>query len=69
MNKPLGVLVGIVVVAGALNTAGAWYTGTKLEGVLKTSIEQGNQALATQLKGTATRAETSRVPLITMSMA
>ena len=63
MNKPLGVLVGIVVVAGALNTAGAWYTGSKLEGVLKTSIEQGNQALATQLKGTATRATVELVSI------
>ena len=63
MNKPLGVLAGIVVVAGALNTAGAWYTGSKLEGVLKTSIEQGNQALATQLKGTATRATVELVSI------
>ena len=54
MNKPLGVLVGIVVVAGALNTAGAWYTGSKIEGVLQTSIEQTNQELAKQLQGTTT---------------
>ena len=53
MNKPLGVLVGIVVVAGALNTAGAWYTGSKIEGVLQTSIQQANQELASQLKGSA----------------
>ena len=43
MNKPLGVLVGIVVIAGALNTAGAWYTGTKIEDVLKTSIQEANK--------------------------
>ena len=55
MNKPLGVLVGIVVVAGALNTAGAWYTGGKIESVLQTSIQQANQELASQLKGTATQ--------------
>ena len=55
MNKPLGVLVGIVVVAGALNTAGAWYTGSKIEGVLQTSIEQTNQELAKQLQGSTTQ--------------
>ena len=54
MNKPLGVLVGIVVIAGALNTAGAWYTGTKIEGELKTSIEEANKELASQLQGSAT---------------
>jgi len=56
MNKPLGVLVGIVVLAGALNTAGAWYTGTKLEGVIKTSLEQANLELASQLEGSTTQA-------------
>ena len=55
MNKPLGVLVGIVVVAGALNTAGAWYTGGKIESVLQTSIQQANLELASQLKGTTTQ--------------
>ncbi|MFJ7881898.1 YdgA family protein [Pseudomonas sp. NPDC096917] len=56
MNKPLGVLVGIVVIAGALNTAGAWYTGTKLQGELEQSLEQANVELAQQLKGTPTSA-------------
>lgn len=56
MNKPLGVLVGIVVIAGALNTAGAWYTGTKIQGELEQSLEQANVELAQQLKGTTTRA-------------
>lgn len=54
MNKPLGVLVGIVVVAGALNTAGAWYTGSKIEGVLQASIQEANKELASQLQGTTT---------------
>lgn len=63
MNKPLGVLVGIVVLAGALNTAGAWYTGTKLEGVIKTSLEQANLEVATQLKGTTTHATVELVSL------
>ena len=55
MNKPLGVLVGIVVIAGALSTAGAWYTGTQLEGVLQTSIQEANQELESQLQGTTTQ--------------
>ena len=63
MNKPLGVLAGIVVVAGALNTAGAWYTGTKLEGVLQTSIQQTNQELAKQLQGSTTHGTIELVTL------
>ena len=54
MNKPLGVLAGIVIVVGALNTAGAWYTGSKIEGVLQAAIVQSNQELATQLQGSTT---------------
>ena len=56
MNKPLGVLAGIVITVGVLNTAGAWYTGTKLEGELQKSLEQANVELAQQLQGTTTRA-------------
>ncbi|MES2871798.1 MAG: YdgA family protein [Pseudomonadota bacterium] len=52
MNKPLGVLVGIVVVAGALNTAGAWYTGSKIESVLQAAVQDANQELVSQLQGT-----------------
>lgn len=51
MNKSVSIAAGVVVVVGALATAGAWYTGTKLEGVLRDSIEQGNQELAKSLKG------------------
>jgi uncharacterized protein YdgA (DUF945 family) len=46
MNKPLAVLVGIVVVAGALNTAGAWYTGSKIEACCRPRFEQTNKELA-----------------------
>ena len=63
MNKPLGVLAGIVVIAGALNTAGAWYTGTKLEGVLQTSIQEANKELASQLQGTPTHGSVELVSL------
>lgn len=51
MNKSVGIAAGVIVVVGALATAGAWYTGTRIEGVLRDSIEQGNQELAKSLKG------------------
>lgn len=51
MNKSVGIVAGVIVVVGALATAGAWYTGTRIEGVLRDSIEQGNQELAKSLKG------------------
>ncbi|WP_434678919.1 YdgA family protein [Pseudomonas sp. R1-18] len=54
MNKAAGIAVGVVVVAGAVATAGAWYTGTQLEGVLKDSIQKANQELTQSFKGTNT---------------
>jgi len=57
MNKSAGVLLAIVVAVGAISAGGAWYTGTKLEGVLQTSISDANKELQTALvgsKGTAT---------------
>lgn len=43
MSKTAGIVVGVIVVAGALASAGAWYTGTRLEGVLHDSIDKANQ--------------------------
>lgn len=51
MNKSVGIAAGVIVVVGALATAGAWYTGTRIEGVLRDSIEQGNRELVKSLKG------------------
>jgi uncharacterized protein YdgA (DUF945 family) len=51
MNKPAGVLLGIVVVIGAISAGGAWYTGTKIEGVLNTSLADANQQLQAALVG------------------
>lgn len=42
MSKTAGIVVGVIVVAGALATGGAWYTGTRLEGVLRDSIDKAN---------------------------
>ena len=46
MNKATGIIAGIVVVAAAATTGGAWYTGTQLEPVLDNAIEQANRELA-----------------------
>ena len=52
MNKSAGIAVGVIVVAGALASAGAWYTGNQLEGVLNESIRTANQELKASLDGT-----------------
>ncbi len=49
MNKSAGLLLGFVVVVGAVSTVGAWYTGNQLEGVLNTSIQEANLQLKTAL--------------------
>lgn len=50
MNKA-GIAAVAIVALAAAGSAGAWYTGTQLEGVLHKSIEQANQALTTQYPG------------------
>ncbi|MBC2659466.1 YdgA family protein [Pseudomonas sp. MSSRFD41] len=51
MNKSAGVLLGIVVAVGAISAGGAWYTGTKLEGVLQQQIVESNKELQAVLIG------------------
>jgi uncharacterized protein YdgA (DUF945 family) len=51
MNKSAGVLLGIVVAIGAVSAGGAWYTGTKIEGVLNTAIADANTELNAALVG------------------
>jgi uncharacterized protein YdgA (DUF945 family) len=51
MNKSAGVLLGIVVAVGAISAGGAWYTGTKLEGVLNTTISDANKELQAAMVG------------------
>ncbi|WP_458131199.1 YdgA family protein [Pseudomonas sp. R3-41] len=51
MNKSASVLLGIVVAVGAISAGGAWYTGTKLEGVLKNAIADSNKQMQTALSG------------------
>ncbi|MBC3957573.1 MULTISPECIES: YdgA family protein [Pseudomonas] len=63
MNKSAGIAVGVIVVAGALATAGAWYTGTQLESALTDSIGKANQELAKSFKGTDTSVTLEMVSL------
>lgn len=51
MNKSAGVLLGIVVAIGVISAGGAWYTGTRLEGVLNSSIADANKELKAALVG------------------
>ncbi|VVN78175.1 YdgA family protein [Pseudomonas fluorescens] len=63
MNKSAGVLLAIVVAVGAISAGGAWYTGTKLEGVLQTSIADANTELQTALVGSKGNATLELVSL------
>ncbi|WP_285419508.1 YdgA family protein [Pseudomonas sp. efr-133-TYG-5] len=51
MNKSAGVLLGIVVAIGAISVGGAWYTGTKIEGVLNNAVVDANKELQTAMAG------------------
>ncbi|WHS60272.1 YdgA family protein [Pseudomonas sp. G2-4] len=63
MNKSASVLLGIVVVIGAISAGGAWYTGTKLEGVLNTAIVDSNKQMQTALAGSNSTASIELVSL------
>ncbi|WP_426232679.1 YdgA family protein [Pseudomonas sp. TWP3-2] len=51
MNKSAGVLLGIVVAIGAISAGGAWYTGTKIEGVLNNAVVDANKELQSAMAG------------------
>lgn len=46
--KKAGIAIIALVTLAAAGTAGAWYTGTQLEGVLQTNIERANEQLNIQ---------------------
>lgn len=50
--KKAGIAVIALVTLAVAGTAGAWYTGTQLEGVLQANIERGNQQLSSQFPNT-----------------
>jgi uncharacterized protein YdgA (DUF945 family) len=51
MTKSAKVAVGIVIAVAALGTAGAWYTGGQLEGVLRSTIDDTNRQVKSSLNG------------------
>ncbi|MEB0077743.1 YdgA family protein [Pseudomonas sp. CCI3.2] len=51
MKKSVKVAVGVVIAVAALSSAGAWYTGTQLEGVLHTAIDEANRQIKSSLNG------------------
>ncbi|WAH57270.1 YdgA family protein [Pseudomonas silvicola] len=46
MKKAAGIAAGVVIAVGVIATAGAWYTGTRLEGVLQDAVRQANEQFA-----------------------
>lgn len=52
MKKIAGIAAGVVVAVGVISTAGAWYTGTQLPGVLQNAIAEANQQSQDALLGT-----------------
>lgn len=62
MSKTAGIVAGVIVLAGALASAGAWYTGTRLEGVLRDSIDNANQ----QFKGALGRDSRMTLELVSL---
>ncbi|MDE1164025.1 MAG: YdgA family protein [Pseudomonas sp.] len=59
MSKAAKFVLAAVVVVGAVATAGAWYTGTRLEGTLQAAIAQANQQLQAQTPGPDGKAQVS----------
>ncbi|MDY7562434.1 YdgA family protein [Pseudomonas sp. 10B1] len=51
MKKSVKIAMGVVIAVGALSSAGAWYTGTQLEGVLHTAIAEANRQIKSSLNG------------------
>jgi uncharacterized protein YdgA (DUF945 family) len=45
MKRAIGVVVGVVVAVGAVWTAGAWYTGKRLETVMRQRVDDANARL------------------------
>lgn len=51
MNKAVSVIAGVVVVVGAVATAGAWYTGTRVEEVIRAGVAEANVQLQERMAG------------------
>jgi uncharacterized protein YdgA (DUF945 family) len=55
--KKTGIAVVVVVALGLAGTAGAWYTGTQMEAVLRDAVAQSNGQIEKALPGTSVRLE------------
>ncbi|MEC4878697.1 YdgA family protein [Pseudomonas sp. NC26] len=51
MKKSVGILSGLAIAIAVVTTAGAWYTGQQLPGVLEQSVARGNAQLEKALTG------------------
>jgi uncharacterized protein YdgA (DUF945 family) len=51
MKTAVKVIAGVVVTVGVLASAGAWYTGTQVEGVVRAAVAQANQQLRERMVG------------------
>jgi uncharacterized protein YdgA (DUF945 family) len=51
MRKAISVVAGVVVVVGVAWTAGAWYTGQRLEDVVRQRVDESNARLQTLFPG------------------
>lgn len=65
MKKIAGIAAGVVVAVGVISTAGAWYTGTQLPGVLENALEEANKQGEDALLGTGVTAKLELVSLET----
>jgi len=55
--KKAGIAVAVVVALGLAGTAGAWYTGTQMEGVLRDAVARSNAQIDEAMPGGAVRLE------------
>jgi uncharacterized protein YdgA (DUF945 family) len=51
MRKAVSVVAGVVIFLGLVATAGAWYTGSQVEGAVREAVVQANQQLRQRLVG------------------
>lgn len=63
MKKTLGVVCGLAVAVAAVCTAGAWYTGKQLPGVLEQGVAQSNLQMEKSFKGAGA---TGRLELLSL---
>lgn len=63
MKKTLGVVCGLAVAVAAVHTAGAWYTGKQLPGVLEQGVAQSNLQMEKALKSSGANGHLELVSL------